>query len=251
MTRTARHILFFAGAGCVLTMFVLAVLRMPSFGGSVHPYRDHAVQAAVEHATANVVSSVNFDQRGLDTFGEESILLASVIGAAALLRPSREERKDREPVEAGRSLELTRLAGYVLLPVTLIIGVDLVAHGQVTPGGGFQGGVVLATGLHLTYITGRYDALERLRPKSVFELGEALGAVAFAALAIAGIVAGGAFLGNVVPQGTFGQLFSGGTVPIFNAAVGVEVACGMVVLLACFFEQALLIGPQGPRRKGR
>ena len=251
MNRVGRYALFFVGAGCFAVLFVLAVTDMPSFGTHFHPYRDHAVTASVQHETANVISSVNFDQRGLDTLGEETILLGSVIGAAALLRPSKEEREDKEPVEAGRTLEATRVAGYLVLPITLVIGMDLVLHGQITPGGGFQGGVVLATGLHLLYVTGRYEALERLRPKSVLEHGEAFGAAAFACLGLAGIGAAGAFLGNMIPQGTLGQLFSAGTVPLYNGAVGIEVASGIVVLLAAFFEQALLIGPQGPQRNGR
>jgi multicomponent Na+:H+ antiporter subunit B len=250
VNRAARYALFFVGAGCFAVLFVLAVLDMPPFGTHFHPYRDHAVSVAAKQQTANVVSSINFDQRGLDTLGEETILLGSVIGAAALLRASKEEREESEPVEAGRTLEATRLAGYLLLPVTLVIGMDLVLHGQITPGGGFQGGVVLATGLHLLYVSGRYEALEKLRPKRLFENGEALGAAAFALLGLAGIGAAGAFLGNVVPKGTLGKLFSAGTVPIYNGAVGTEVACGIVVLLAAFFEQAFLIGPQGPQRDG-
>lgn len=251
MTRGRRYLLFAVGAGCVTVLFVLAVLGMPSFGTTFHPYRDHAVAAAVRHITANVVSSVNYDQRGLDTLVEETILLASVIGAAALLRPSKEEQESKdEEGGGGRVLEVTRLAGYVLLPVTLIIGMDVVIHGHVTPGGGFQGGVVLATGLHLLYITGRYPALERLRPTALFESGEAVGAGAFVCLGLAAIASAGAFLANTIPRGSFGQILSAGTVPLLSIAVGIEVASGIVILLAAFLEQALAIGPQHEGSEG-
>ena len=71
----------------------------------------------------------------------------------------------------------------------------------------------------------------------MYEGGEALGAAAFALLALAGLVVSGVFLANFVPQGTFGQLLSSGTVILLNIAVGIEVACAMVVLLARFFEE--------------
>jgi multicomponent Na+:H+ antiporter subunit B len=228
-----------AGGGVAAAM-ILAFLVMPAFGGKSHPYRDHAVVAGVAHNTSNVVSSVNFDQRGFDTLGEETILLASVMGVSVLLRPA-EDETEIQGLSAGRVLDSTRLGGYVLLPVTGIIGLDVIAHGHVTPGGGFQGGVVLGTGLHLLYVAGRYRALERVRPVSVFEWGEALGAGAFACLGIAGLAATGAFLANIIPTGNFGDLYSSGTVPVLNGAVGIEVASGTMVLLAKFLEQAVRI----------
>lgn len=233
-------LVFAAGAAGLAVMFGLAFARMPAFGGAAHLYRDLAVPAAVAHRTANVVSAVNFDQRGLDTFGEETILLASVIGTAVLLRPTSEETQ-RKPPPAGRTLESTRLAGYLMLPLSLIVGFTVIAHGQVTPGGGFQGGVILATGWHLLYVAGSYRSLDRLRPLAAFDLGDALGALAFGGLGLAGLAVAGAFLANILPAGTFGQLLSGGLVPVLNAAVGLEVACAVVVLLAHFLAQHIVV----------
>ncbi len=235
-----RLAVFLAGAAGIAAMFGAAFAHMRAFGGVIHIYRTLAVHAAVAHHTANVVSSVNFDQRGLDTLGEESIFFASVVGAAVLLRPSKEEAKRHQPRE-GRTLEATRLLGYLLLPVMLLVGFDVVAHGHLTPGGGFQGGVILATGLHLLYVTGSYRALDRLRPLGIFDWGEAAGVAAFAGLGIAGIVVTGYILANIIPFGTFGQLLSSGTVAVLNGAVAVGVGCGVVVLLAHFFEQEMLL----------
>lgn len=232
--------MFVASGGGVACLLVLAFLRMPAFGTAFHPYRDLAVPAAVAHAAANVVASVNFDQRGLDTFVEESILLASVLAVATLLRPQ-EGETERRPVASGTVLESTVLGGVVLLPVTLVIGLDVITHGHLTPGGGFQGGVVVGTGIHLLYVAGTYRMLERVRPVRPFEWLESLGAGAFACVGIAGALAGVAFLQEVLPGGTFGSLFSAGTVPLLNGAVGVEVASGVVVLLGRFLEQVVVL----------
>ena len=226
-----------AGLGCLL---LLGVLDLPGFGTSFHPYRDAAVPAAVSHVTANVISSVNFDLRGLDTLGEETILFASVLGAAVLLRPG-EDEQEREAPRGGRLLDATRLFGYLLLPVTLAIGFTTVLHGALTPGGGFQGGVVLGTGVHLLYVAGSYRALDRVRPVQVLEFGEALGAGAFASFGIAAALASGAFLANVLPLGSFGDLFSSGSVLLLSCAVGIEVASGVIVLLAQFLRQTVVV----------
>jgi multicomponent Na+:H+ antiporter subunit B len=126
-----------------------------------------------------------------------------------------------------------------------VLGADIVAHGGITPGGGFQGGVVLATGLHLTYVSGSFPALERIRPFAVFEQGEVLGAAGFVALGLVGLAAVTAFLANTLPLGHLGALVSGGTVQLLSAAVGVEVASGVILMLAQFFDQALVIRRRG------
>jgi multicomponent Na+:H+ antiporter subunit B len=129
-----------------------------------------------------------------------------------------------------------------------MVGLVTVAHGALTPGGGFQGGVVLGTGVHLLYVAGTYRALERIRPLPVFDFGEALGTGAFACFGIATALASGAFLANVLPLGSFGDLFSSGSVLLLSCAVGVEVASGVVVLLGAFLDQALAVRPKQKRR---
>ncbi|WP_433713907.1 MnhB domain-containing protein [Nocardia sp. CA-084685] len=234
----ARLVIFLVGAGGLVVLLGLALLRMPGFGGTDHPYRDAAVRASLEQHSPNAVSSVNFDQRGLDTFGEEAILVAAVLGAATLLRPAG-RRPQRKSDDVGRIMQATRFLGYALLPVTLMIGADVVVHGHLTPGGGFQGGVVLATGLHLLYVAGDYRALRRVRPLVWYEFGEAVGMGTVVALGLAGILSGAGYLANILPLGQFGRLLSAGTLPLFSMAVGLAVGSGVVVLLAQFLDEYL------------
>nr|WP_235002171.1 MnhB domain-containing protein [Actinacidiphila paucisporea] len=241
---------FLLAAAVFAVAFALACTGLPHFGTAVHPYGSKAVAAAVRHRTANVISSVNFDQRALDTLGEESILFGSVLGAVVLLRRARDE--DRAEPEPGRVLPSTVLLGAALLPVTVLVGGYVVAHGQLSPGGGFQGGVVLATGLHLAYVAADYRVLRRVRPLAAFAALDAVAAGAFTALGLAGLFAGAAYLQNVLPLGTFNQLSSAGLVPLLNAAVGVEVASGVIVLVAQFLDQAVEIeSPETPRATGQ
>lgn len=241
MSRAVRVRLFLVAAAVIGVCYAWAAVGLPHFGAASHPYGSRAVAASLSRHTANTVSSINFDQRALDTLGEESILFASVLGVSALLRRTGREAELR-PAPA-RVLPSTRLLGLVLLPVSVLTGVYVVAHGQLSPGGGFQGGVVLATGLHLAYLAADYRALERVRPRRVLESLDALAAGAFTVMGLASVLAGAVFLENVLPLGTFNQLASGGQVPVINAVVGLEVGSGMVVLLASFLDQALATPP--------
>lgn len=240
MNRRLRLAVFGAAAAVLAVFFAVALLELPAFGGSHHPYRDLAIPASGGRATANVVASLTYDQRGLDTLIEETIMLASVLGAAVLLRPAGDEEERRVP-DTGRIMPSTRLLGYLMLPLTLLVGIDLAVHGHVSPGGGFQGGVVIATGVHLLYVAGSFRAVERIRPLSVHQLLEGIGAGGFVCLGLAGLIGGSGFLANLLPHGRFAQLFSGGTVPVLNGIVAVEIAASVVVLLASFLDQEIVV----------
>jgi multicomponent Na+:H+ antiporter subunit B len=160
---------------------------------------------------------------------------------AALARPAAGEG-GRRRVPREQVLDAVRATALVFFPVTLVVGLDVVLHGALTPGGGFQGGVILGTGIHLIYMAGGYRALLRVRPLELFEQGEALGMGAFAAAGVAALLVGGSFLGNVVPTGRLGTLTSSGTVELLSIAVGIEVASAVVVLLAAFLTQLLELG---------
>ncbi|MGW2374220.1 MnhB domain-containing protein [Kitasatospora sp. NPDC001683] len=246
MSRTTRLGLFLTAATILAAALITAATELPGFGGSRHPYGERAVAAGLARRTANIVTSVNFDQRAFDTLGEESILFGSVLGAGMLLRLARDERKRRAAAEP--VLPTTRLFGTTLLPVTLLVGGYLVAHGQLSPGGGFQGGVAVATALHLAYVAADYLVLKRVRPLAVLDVADAIAAGSYAALGLIGLAQGAGYLANTLPLGTFNQLSSSGLVAVINAAVGVEVASGVVVLLAHFLDQAVEIVPRGERQ---
>ncbi|MEU3522463.1 MnhB domain-containing protein [Streptomyces sp. NPDC038707] len=239
MNRLRLWLLAVGGAG-LGALLVAACLELPGFGGAHHPYGDRAVHASLLRHTANTVASVNFDQRAYDTLGEMSILFAAVLGCVVLLRQARDEhRAPPEPAEAARPV---RRYALLTLPVALVTGLYVIAHGQLSPGGGFQGGVVAATALHLLYLGADYGALERVRPLGLYETTDAVAVCAFLVLGLAPVLAGTAFLANtLLPYGTFNTLSSGGTVPLLNAAIGVEVASAAVVLLAHFLDQAVEI----------
>jgi multicomponent Na+:H+ antiporter subunit B len=237
------RLLFAGGAAGTAVLFWLALSGLPRLGDVPHPYGARAVSAAVTRHTANVISSVNFDQRAFDTLGEEFVLFGAAVAALLLLRRMRDEddRAGVTPGSPGDVWSAVNLAGFALLAPTILVGLYVVAHGAVSPGGGFQGGAVLATGLHLAYLAGDYGVLERLRPLAVFDVAEAVGAAGFVLLGVSGLFVGDPFLANWLPTGTLGSLTSAGMVELFNVAVGMEVASALILLLSKFLEQALLV----------
>jgi multicomponent Na+:H+ antiporter subunit B len=247
--RTQRRV--FLAAMAVLAAFMLwGMAGLPRFGAFAGAYSRLLNATAVrERAATNVVASITFDYRGFDTMGEEFILFAAVVGVAILLRAQRDE-EERSPTEeaegrhAPAASNAVRALGLGLVGPIVTFGVYVVAHGHLTPGGGFQGGVVLATGALLVYLSGEYVTLRRVRPEGLIDAAESAGAGGYVAIGVLGLVAAGSFLENFLPLGTPGALLSAGIILPINLAVGLEVAAGFVLLLSEFLEQTLVLSPR-------
>ena len=247
MTLRVRRAVFEVAGAAAAGFMVWALAGLPAFGRYGGPYGVVLNRVAVgeRHAT-NVVSAVNFDYRGIDTVGEEFILFAAVMGVSMLLRAQRREHRETRRGLASRlalggASDALRVAGLSLIGPMVLAGVWLVSHGQSTPGGGFQGGLILAAAPLLIYLVGRYLAFRRMNPVGLLDLGEGTGAGGFVLVGLAGLVAGGALLQNVWPLGQPGAVFSAGTMPVISLSIGLEVAAGMVLVAFEFLEQGLLI----------
>ena len=217
----ARRRLFLAGAAGLGALMLWGLGGLPDFREVVPLYGQVINKVAVEErSTTGVVTAVNFDYRGFDTLGEEFILFAAV-----------------------------RLTCAALVGPTVVLAVYITGHGHLTPGGGFQGGVIAATALLLVYLGSDYATMRRLRPLPLVESAKAGGAGAFVLIGLAGLIAAGAFLENFLPLGKPGELVAAGTIPLLSIAVGVEVAGGFVLLLSEFLDQLLVIRTRKRRRR--
>ena len=236
--RPRLRLTVFAGAAAVLAALVFwGVAGLPAFGHYQGGYGNQLNREVVpERHTTNVVGAVVFDYRGLDTLGEEFILFTSVIGVALLLRKKREQWVEDAPDDMVRS-EAVRLVGLLMVAPAFLLGLWLVAFGYVTPGGGFQGGVLLAGALLLVYLTGGLRRYARLTPNSFVEPVEAVGAGGYVVLGLAGLIAEGAYLHNFLGAGERGTLYAGGSIPLLNWAAALEVCAAMMLLFREFLEE--------------
>jgi multicomponent Na+:H+ antiporter subunit B len=215
---------------------------MPAFGDPTGAYGPavNRLGPPLRHVS-NMVSAVNFDFRGLDTLGEELMLVAAVTGTVLLLRGIRGEDLSARPATAGgpmvRRAESTVLISRFLGPAVLLFGFYMAVHGMSTPGGGFQGGVAFASGLLLVYAGDGYRAWRRLMRSPVLAAVEGGGALVFALAGFLAMAEGKAYMQNVLPLGTIREVFSGGLMLVENAGVAAAVAGGFATLFLEFLEE--------------
>ena len=241
MTRSARTLVFCAAGAVLAALLVASVLDLPSFGHYQGAYGNQLNHEAVaERHTTNVVTAIVFDYRGFDTLGEEFILFAAVVGVTLLLRRHKdsedhEEVLRRAPEDRARS-DAIRVFALLAVPALFLLGLWLVAFGLVTPGGGFQGGVLLAGSIFVVFLAAGFRAYGRLTPTHWVDFTEGSGAVAFTLLGLGALLAGAAYLHNFLGPGVRGTLDSGGSLPLLNWATALEVTAAMVLLFSEFLE---------------
>jgi multicomponent Na+:H+ antiporter subunit B len=241
MSRGTRTVVFGVAAAVFATLLFWGLAGLPDFGSYQGGYGNQLNREVVpERHTTNVVGAVVFDYRGLDTLGEEFILFTAVLGVVLLLRERRETKKEEEEkVDIGDEIEsdAIRLIGVAMISPAFLLGLWLVAFGYVTPGGGFQGGVVLAGAILLAFLAGSFRRFHEVAPGHAVELVEGIGAGGYALIGVAGLIVMGAFLQNFLGRGVTGSLYSGGSIPFLNWASAMEVSAATIVLFSEFLEE--------------
>jgi multisubunit Na+/H+ antiporter MnhB subunit len=147
----------------------------------------------------------------------------------------RRRRRERQLEWRAEMTVIVRTLIRSLLPIVLVFGAYIISFGHLTPGGGFQGGMILVGAVMSIYLAYGYDAIRGIDDEDL-DLLEHLGALLYAAVGLVGLIVGGAFLANVLPAGQVGSLLSGGIVFVLNLAVGFKVAAGTLIVLLILLE---------------
>ena len=245
MIRRIRLAVFVPSLAVFAALLVWGLVGLPDFGDYVGPYGYLLDKVAVpERHMTNVVTAVVFDYRGFDTLGEEFILFTAVVGVVLLLRG--EARPEQENIHDSIGSDMVRVVGVLSVGAAFLIGLWIVAFGFVTPGGGFQGGVVLAGAALLVLLVSSYGDWEPIGSEHVLDPLEGLGAGGFVIVGLAALISGLPFLTNLLGPGIPGTLQSGGSAVFVNWATALEVAAALLVLFSEFLEEYVVpIGGEG------
>ncbi len=177
---------------------------------------------------ANTVTAIVVNFRGFDTLGEVTVLFLASTGLGSILFRRREVHTRlshlRTSVEAS---SIVQVAGRFLFPFIVLLGAYVFIHGHLTPGGGFQGGVIIATGFLFLLLAYRQFTISH----NIVTWVESLAGITFAGIGLVGILVGKTFLENFLPTGKLNDLISGGIIPLIYIAVGFKVAAELTGIL--------------------
>lgn len=137
----------------------------------------------------------------------------------------------------------------ISLPISIILiclGIMTILGGHITPGGGFQGGAMIASGIALSILVYGLGNSPLELSHTYIEVLESVGALGFVIFGLIGLFVGGFFLYNmgtdllnVVPAAIqnvfhYPDITNAGIIPYLNIFVGLKVFVGLSSIVIAF-----------------
>jgi multicomponent Na+:H+ antiporter subunit B len=227
MTRNVVVLLLLFGLGSVFAGLMIGYTPDTELNLTARYYADNT---AKDVGAANIVTAIIVTYRGLDTLGEVTVLFLTAAIVALVLRQdqNREPRRNTHPTG-----ELLHTGSRLLVPLILLFGTYVFINGHLTPGGGFQGGAIVASAILLLLLT---DPMRRFSHRLIARI-ESISGITYILLGILGVFYAGGFLDNrILPLGTFGTLFSAGIIPVIYSLIGLKVGAEFSSMLVSLSE---------------
>ncbi|NNF17801.1 MAG: DUF4040 domain-containing protein [Gammaproteobacteria bacterium] len=210
---------------------IYGTLDMPRFGDPAAPAHRHVAPTYLQDTPTaigipNVVTSVLASYRSYDTLGEVTVIFTAGTGVLALLgfRPRRRNTEDT----GRKKLVILRVVAKLFFPLILLFALYVLFHGDYGPGGGFQAGVIFATGFILYALAFGLSNSQQLIPHQLLYVMAAAGVLIYGLVGIASMLLGGKFLEYQVLAN---DPVTGQHVGILLIETGVAITVAAVVLI--------------------
>jgi multicomponent Na+:H+ antiporter subunit B len=214
---------------------VYACLDIPTYAASSNPIHEHVAihylrETGNEIGIPSVVAATLASYRGYDTLGETFVVLTAGMCVLMLLQ---REKKESQSMNLEVADIVTKTILKLIFPFIAIYALYIQVHGEQSPGGGFQAGAILASGVLLFAIVYSADHLAKHFSVRVLKLLSILGVLIYAGVGIASISLGGEFLNYSVllPDSLVGQSIG---IMIIELGVGITVASTMILIFTMF-----------------
>jgi len=135
----------------------------------------------------------------------------------------------------GMTIIVKTISSWVKVLIVLF-GIYIILFGHLTPGGGFAGGVILASSYVLLMLAFGRESVQKDLPLALVSKLDCLGAFTFILIAILGLVFSGTFFVNFLYQEKYLpskalNLISAGTIPLSNIAIGLKVGASLFLVI--------------------
>ena len=218
---------------------IYGTLDMPHYGDPAAPAHLHVAPTYLqdtpgEIGVPNVVTSVLASYRGYDTLGEVTVIFTAGAGVLALLRYRTRRRNSQGP--GNRKLVVLRVIAKLFFPLILLFALYIQFHGDYGPGGGFQAGVIFATGFILYALAFGLGNAQRVIPHRLLHIMMAVGVLIYAGVGIESMLLGGKFLEYSVlaDNPVTGQHLG---IMLIELGVGITVAAVMLIIYYGFVSR--------------
>ena len=221
--------------GCLL---LFAARDFPEWGdpqspASKSPVSSHFIaETGVDTEVPNMVTAVLADYRGFDTMFETVVVFIAGMAVLAILKNSVKKGSVRfdHIVDVEPDLIVTNTV-RLIVPVIQIFAFYVLAHGHVSPGGGFQGGVLMGASFILVALSWDLETALARFPMNRCIIVAAAGIILYGGIGLLSMFLGGEFLdyaelAKVLPVSR--------EMARYHAMLGVEIGVGLTVTAIMF-----------------
>ncbi len=220
-------------------LLIVGTLDMPAFGDPGAPAHQHVAPRYIEQSGAeigipNIVTSVLASYRAFDTLGEVAVIFTAGIGVLSLL--SLGTPRSGSTSTRAHHHKVLRVVSKILIPPILIFGLYVQFHGEYSPGGGFQAGVIFAAAFILYTMFFGVDLAQKVVGLAALRILAAAGLLLYGSVGVVSLLSGGNFLDYSVlaDDPIVGQHIG---IIVIELGVGITVASVMVLIFFCFVSQ--------------
>jgi multicomponent Na+:H+ antiporter subunit B len=252
LAQTARREKSQAGRNVIVPLLVVwvtgAVLiygtaDLPVFGDPAAAAHNHVAPYYINESPRqigipNMVASVLASYRGYDTLGEVVVVFAAVIGVISLLGLRRRPAGVESRPGTHEKHEVLKVVAKMVVPVIMLFALYVQFHGEYSPGGGFQAGVIFAASIILYALVFGLEAARRVIPPRVLNWLPAAGVLIFGGVGLLTMALGGNYLDYNVLGADPPTAQQRGIIMI-EIGVGVTVASVMLLIYFIFAERGL------------
>ena len=234
------------GLAAILMGVVLinSMSDFPSWGDPESPVNANVSSYYITHTLAdtavpNIVTAVLGDYRGFDTMFETVVVFLALVVVMAILRPAKDEKTEVPARKKRHDGVILRVAARILVPFMQLFALYVVCHGHYSPGGGFQGGVILGASLILLSLSYDLAVMPKFLTEKAMMILAALGALIFAGIGLVPVIIGGQFLNYSLWSEIIPGLDS--VMARYHAILGVEIGVALTVMCGMYGIYAYLV----------
>jgi multicomponent Na+:H+ antiporter subunit B len=220
----------------ILLIFIFSVFVMVSFDLTVlynaFGRKYFELNGFIETGSKNLVSAIYLDYRLFDSIFEAGILLIAVSGIIWISRHDLTEKNVEFMIDRFKTPDLFITFSRLVFPLMLMFGFYVIINGHLSPGGGFQGGAIVATGiLILYYINGDRDT----NIKTIVTV-EKIVYFLIIIVALVSVFTRGEVFTNFAPISS-GTAIQSIYLVILNVLIGFKVALGLWTIFTAFLRE--------------
>jgi multicomponent Na+:H+ antiporter subunit B len=186
----------------------------------------------LQTGSLNLVTAIYLDYRLLDTIFEAGILLVAVTGVSWIAQHDNVEHNPLFMLDRFKIPELFVSLARIIYPIVLLFGIYVVFNGHLAPGGGFQGGAILATALLILYYI---DLKKKTNLQLIFTIEKWL-YIALILIGMTSMVTRGVWFSNFAPLAS-DPLVKSIFLITLNLLIGTKVALGLTAIFIAFLKE--------------